>query len=99
MELTAEEPGVPLQFHDLDQFAVRGYPADHESRGLQCVPIAVVELIAMAMAFEDVVRSVGLVRQGPLLYLAGIGAQPHAAALVAREVPLLHGLAPIIIPM
>ncbi len=88
-----------FQFHDLDQFPVRRYSADHESRGLQDLTIVIIKLISVAVALEDISSPVGRVCQGSLLYLAGIGTQPHAAALVTRDIAFLHGLAAVIIPL
>jgi len=99
MELTAEEPRVVFEFHDLDQFTIRRYSADHESCRLQDFTIGIVKLIAVAMALEDNRPSRRPRMPGsPALYCR-VGAQSHAAALVTRYIAFLHGLAAEIIPL
>ena len=90
MELAGQEPGVTRQFDHLHQIAVGGTAADGQSLALQVVEIAVVELIAVAVAFGNRGLAVGLMGQGVGLDAAGLGAQAHAAAQVGVLVAAFH---------
>src|SRR5579859_17235 len=51
VELAGDEPGVLLfrQLDDLDQQIVHRFAGDHQAQILELLPVAVVELVAMAM--------------------------------------------------
>ena len=59
------------EFDDLDQLAVGRNAAHDEPGRLQRFEVFVVELVAMAVPFEDVLSSVGAVGERPLSILQG----------------------------
>ena len=97
VELGGEIPGVVLELDDLDEVLGGVDPGDRQARVLDELAELVVDLEAMAMAFRDVDRPVGPVRQRPFLQRALIGAQAHGrphvldGLLLGEEVD--HGIA------
>ena len=89
VELHPHKPGVTSQLHNLHQLPVGGHPGQGESGGGEDGSEVVVELVAVAVALVDLLRSIG--GKGPALRCgepAGVGAQPHGAALVG-DLPLV----------
>src|SRR6185369_3278056 len=80
MELTAQIPGMVAEFADLHVRIVRSLAGNLQPRGLQALFVFAIELVAMAMAFVDFARAVGLVRHAALGQTAGPTAQPHGSA-------------------
>src|SRR5919199_1486673 len=76
------------QLDDLHQAAIRRMPGDDEATFLELAPVFIVELEAMAMAFEYEVASIGFRRTRARLQDAGVDAEAHRAAFV-RNVELV----------
>ena len=89
MELAGDEPRVVRQLDHLDQQVVHGLAGDDEAQILELLPIAVVELVAMAMALADHVLAVEFARQGTGLEAAFLRAEAHRAALFGGLVAFL----------
>ena len=82
MILHAHEEGLLAQLHGLYQTAVRGYAAQGQAGIADFITIEIVKLIAMAMAFADLLRAVAARQRGAGLHHARICAQAQRAALV-----------------
>src|SRR5689334_8612219 len=63
MELAGEKPRMVRELDHLDEQIVHRLARDHEPQILELLPIAVVELVAMAMALADHVLAVELTRE------------------------------------
>ena len=85
MRLAGEEPRMRglRQFDHFDQQVVHRLRADDQAGVFELRAIAVVELVAMAMAFADDVLAVQLVRERAGLDALVLQAQAHRAAEVA----------------
>ena len=59
MELAAQEPRVIGDFNDFHQRAIGGLAAENHAHIRKAFPVGVVEFVAVAVAFGDVVLSVG----------------------------------------
>ena len=88
VELSAHEPGVRGDLHDLHQMAVGRQARQQHARRLHLLTVVVVELKAVAVALGDLRRAVQLPAAGALRQNAGILAKAHGAALV-RHVHLV----------
>src|ERR1035437_348129 len=82
VELTGHEPGVVLQFDDLDEPPVRRLPGEHHTGGLEERPVGVVDLKPMAGPLVNELCAVNLGGLGAGGQLGGIQTEPHRAALV-----------------
>src|SRR5215469_15175193 len=80
MELAAEEVRMIRELDDLDISAVRRAAGDPHAAAHQHRFVLAVELVAMAVAFTDLERAVGLRGLAVGFELAGPGAQAHGAA-------------------
>src|SRR5262245_58687670 len=60
MVLHADEPGMPRDFDDLGQDAVRRHPGEAQSDLLQTVLVVDVDFVAMAVALADDVGAIDL---------------------------------------
>src|SRR5919202_3593569 len=76
------------QLDDLHQAAIRGMPGDDEATFLKLAPVFIVELEAMAVAFEYEIASISFRRTRSRLQDAGVDAEAHRAAFV-RNVELV----------
>ena len=77
------------QIHNLHQPAVGGQARQAEARGLQGLPVLVVELVAVAVALGDLRPAVGGGHRAlGLGDAAGIGPQAHGAPL-GGDIPLV----------
>src|SRR5574341_204441 len=90
MELAAEEPGMAFELDDLDKVAIRRQAAQHHAFGAELSSIAIIEFIAMAVAFGDLLLAVELRRQRLVLQNAGISPQAHGAAFGVNSFLLFH---------
>src|ERR1017187_10455043 len=66
MELAAEIPRMVGDFADFDVGIVGRLAGDLEARRLQALFVFAIELVAVAMAFVDFARAVGVVRHAAL---------------------------------
>src|ERR1043166_2467934 len=80
MKLAGDEEGMPGQFDDFDQSAVRGETAEYVSCFLEALAIGIVEFVTMAMALAHDKGAVEPSRFGSHDQLAGLRSEPHRAA-------------------
>src|SRR5690606_8078813 len=90
MGLARDEPGVVRQLDHFHQQVVHGLGADHQARVLQLGAIAVVELVAVAVAFGHHVLAIDGAGAGAGLEPLLLQAQAHGAAQVAVLAATLH---------
>ena len=88
--LHADEPRVVRQLDNLHQIALRVHAADAHAALDEQIAIGVVELVAVAMALEDILLTVGGEGDGIAAQAAGIFAQPHRAALLVDMLLVGH---------
>src|SRR5207248_2163671 len=70
MELTSEEPGVILEFDDLDEFSVRRFPGYAKSFFFQRRDVFGIRFVAMTMPFLDEIGPVCLAGDRAFLQVA-----------------------------
>src|SRR5579885_3503380 len=87
VELRGEKEGMIAQLDDLDERPVGREPREDEARAGELLAVGIVELVAVAVALGDPLAAVEPPRPRALLEHAGIGAEPHRAALL-REAAL-----------
>src|SRR5437762_12376302 len=90
MELAAQEPRMPLQFHDLDEAIVRRGAGGDESGLLELRAVGVVYFVTMAMALVDFRAAVQPRSERTRLEHARPRPQPHRAAFFADALLRLH---------
>ena len=89
MELHADVKRVTGELHRFDQPVVRRGARENHAMLAKNIPVAVVEFIAVAVAFLHFGASVSLLQESAGIDFAGISAEPHGAAL--GQVALLIG--------
>ena len=63
MELASDEPRMPFQLHDLDEFSVGRYTRDVESALLERRHVLGIDFVAMPMALFDQIDTVRFANQ------------------------------------
>src|SRR5690606_19614513 len=89
VKLRSQEPRVIRQLDDLDE-PVDRHPGEDETRLLETLHIAVVELVAMPVTLVDHVPAVDRPHEGRALELAALRPEPHRAAEIGVRAALLH---------
>src|ERR1700752_4906929 len=89
MELAADEPGMVGYLDHLDERGVRLESGEPHATRLDRLAVRVVELVAMAVAFGDLLLAVDLCGDRAVGELARVGSEPHRPALLRQA--LLHG--------
>src|SRR6478736_3234071 len=82
MELAGKKPWVTLDLDELNQSAVRRRARDDEAPLLHRLAVVHVELVAVAVPFEDFRAPVDLVSQSVPAEHGGARSQPHRSALL-----------------
>ena len=83
VRLSGHVVGMILQFNELHQGAIGRGTAKDEILGLELLAIGVVELVAVAVAFVDLLGAVQLGCLAAGRQFAGLRAEPHGAAHVS----------------
>ena len=87
---TARNQGCSASLDDLDDVAVGAHAGGDEAVLLERCAVLVVELVAMAVPFVDLLDAVGLGGPAPGSQGAGPGTEPHRAAALADRLLFGH---------
>src|SRR4051812_19979534 len=90
MKLTADEPRMRLQLHDLDQRAVWGESAEIQSVLNELIAVLVVHLVTVAVSLAHLRHSINRGGLSSDAQPAGICTEPHGAAHVGDMLLSLH---------
>ena len=90
MELYADEEALAGKLHGLHQPSVGREAGQGKTRGLQDIPVGVVELVAVTVALADLGRAVAGGDGGSGLKHTGVLPQPQRAALVDVVILVRH---------
>src|ERR1700735_2893231 len=90
MELPAEKPGMPLQFHYFDQAVVGRDAGRDEADFFERLAIGVVNFPSMAMPLRNARLAIQRRRQRARLQYGRIGTEAHRAALVRDVLLRVH---------
>src|SRR6267143_301160 len=89
VELAADQPGMRRQLDHFAQLLALGEAGNAQALVLQSLHVLIVDLIAVAVAFVDHVRSVDLAREAPGLERGALSAQAHRPSEIGLFVAAL----------
>src|SRR6202007_3252544 len=84
VKLASNEPRVVLDFDHLDQTAVRTGATDDKSMLLEQRPIFQVELVAVPMAFDCLIATIGTLGKSTGYKLSGPAAEAHRGTFISH---------------